>query len=74
MPFSKIDPNKFTLDAVKDMQVAFDAVCLEMNLDQTDARRSKLAMVIIRLMNEGDMSALKERALDEMIQLQHFGV
>jgi hypothetical protein len=68
MPFSKIDPLRFNLDAVKTMQTAFDAVCLEMKLEVNDPRRSELATLIIRLAHDGYMEKLKERAGEAMKQ------
>jgi hypothetical protein len=54
MPFSKLDPEKFTLDAVKAMQAAFDEVCQRLSLTPEDPRRSKLATVIIELATDGE--------------------
>ena len=63
MPFSKIDPDKFTLTDVRKMQSAFDAVCAVMNLVERDPRRVKLASIIIRLSTDGEMENLIERAI-----------
>ena len=67
MPFSTIDPQKFSLDTVKSMQAAFDKACAQLNLSESDPRRSTLATAIIKLAAEGKTENLSERAVETVI-------
>jgi hypothetical protein len=65
MPFRKIPPGQFSVDLLKQMQAAYDAICLQLKIDgTTDPRSSNIANIIMDLAAKGERERLAERTLE----------
>jgi hypothetical protein len=65
MAFRHVQPGQFSVDLLKQMQAAYDAVCLQLKIDGTiDPRSSKIANIIMDLAAKGEREQLAERTLE----------
>jgi hypothetical protein len=65
MAFRHVQPGQFSVDLLKQMQAAYDAICFQLKIDgTTDPRSSNIANIIMDLAAKGERERLAERALE----------